>query len=195
MENTNNQIGAKADEKAVCSNCNKEVLIGQTSLYKGKKGEAVYICNDCTKKLNEEFAKETQNINFPMALLFGVGGAAVAGLIWFLVATITHYEIGYVALGVGYIIGFAVHFGSGRKRGIQLQIMSLLLTALTLFAAEYFITVYILNQVLREAGASAMILTSPFDWELWKDIATPILLLIWGIALYIAFRVPRARKL
>ncbi|MBI2577374.1 MAG: hypothetical protein HYV77_00855 [Candidatus Wildermuthbacteria bacterium] len=195
MENTNNQIGAKAEEKAVCSNCNKEVLVGQTSLYKGKRGEAVYICNDCTGKMNEEFEKETKNINFPMAFLFGLAGAALSGLMWFLVATITNLAIGYVALAVGYLIGFAVYFGAGKKRGIQLQVMSLLLTAVTLFVAEYSITVYVLNEFASEASVNGMILVSPFDWTLWKEIATPVLLLIWGIALYIAFRVPQARKL
>src|SRR3989344_8188676 len=103
------QIGAKAEERVQCSNCGKEVVVSQTHSYKGKKGEDIYFCADCKGKIDEQLSAETKNPNFVGALIGGLIGAIIGGSIWYGIAVVTGYEIGYVALGLGYLVGFGVH--------------------------------------------------------------------------------------
>jgi hypothetical protein len=60
----------------------------------------------------------------------GLGGiaAAVGCGIWMAVTELTGYEIGLIAIVVGYIVGFAVHVGSRRVGGLAYQLLALILT-------------------------------------------------------------------
>ena len=73
---------------------------------------------------------------FSRALLFGIG-AAVVGLIGYAAFTITtHLYVGYVALGVGYIVAKAMKAGSGGLGGRTYQITAVVLTYLAIALAE-----------------------------------------------------------
>lgn len=53
-----------------------------------------------------------QDLSF--AILGGLSAAIVGGLIWALITVTTKYQIGYMAIGVGLLVGFSVrYFGAG----------------------------------------------------------------------------------
>jgi len=60
----------------------------------------------------------------------GLGGiaAAVGCGIWMTVTEFTGYEIGLIAIAVGYIVGLAVHVGSRRVGGLAYQLLAVVLT-------------------------------------------------------------------
>jgi hypothetical protein len=52
--------------------------------------------------------------NFPMALVAGAAAALIGGIVWAVVTIATKYQIGWMAVGVGFLVGYAVQrFGKG----------------------------------------------------------------------------------
>jgi hypothetical protein len=77
-----------------------------------------------------------QSTAFTRALLFGIA-AAIVGLAGYSAFTIaTNLYVGYVALGVGYIVARAMKFGSGGVGGRPYQIGAVVLTYLAIALAE-----------------------------------------------------------
>jgi hypothetical protein len=62
------------------------------------------------------------------AITFGAVGGVVGALIYAAFITITHIEIGYLSIAVGYIVAKAVLFGSDDRRGPIYQITAVSLT-------------------------------------------------------------------
>lgn len=200
-ENFQIKIGAKADELVICGQCQGQFTAVQCYTYKGKKGQTVYLCEKCRAVAEKAFKEETQNPNMALAVVLGGIAALIAGVAWYLLTVSTGYQIGYVAIGVGFIIGHAVIWGSGKKRGPSLQIMSAAITVLTLLVSQYFIVLYYARKYLLEHRAEfpgyngQWFLISPFNSEVIKSMFSPIGLLIWGIGIYFAYSLPKARSI
>jgi hypothetical protein len=112
-----------------------------------------------------------------------------------------HIRIGYIAIGAGYLVGHAVVLGSGKKRGTRLQLISGLITLISIVGASYFSTLYAINKYLAEElarqgqSSNGIFWISPFNPDFLSDMISPMTLLIWAFGIYIAFRVPQVRKL
>jgi hypothetical protein len=193
------QLGGKAGQSVLCAQCQQQIPAGQYYSYTGGKGEDVFLCSTCKGQAENTLQAETQNPNLLAALLFGLAAGLVAGAVWHVIVIVTGYEIGYVAIGVGWLIGMAVHIGSGRKRAASLQILSAVVTLMTLLVANYFTFLHVLRTYLLEqntAGYSGQFFfISPFDSSFLQNLISPIGLLIWAVALYVAFSVPKPRAL
>lgn len=195
------KIGSKAAEDVVCANCQKTIPAAEVFSFRGKKGEDVYFCSACKQQIDSAFRQETENPNLSGATVLGLIAGIVSGAVWFFVEILTGYRIGYIALGAGYLVGLAVVWGAGKKRGSVLQLISVVITLLSVVGASYFSAIYYVNKYVSEEVAKqgkhldSYIWVSPFHPDLLKMIISPIGILIWGIALYIAFRLPQARKL
>jgi uncharacterized protein (DUF983 family) len=85
------------------------------------------VCAACTEKLRSQIPKDS-HAAFVRALLFGIGGAVVGLALYVTVALATGLVIGFVSLAVGYIIGKAMHMGSGGVGGRRYQVVAVLLT-------------------------------------------------------------------
>jgi hypothetical protein len=58
--------------------------------------------------------------NLPMAILAGLAAAAVGAGLWALVTVLTGYQIGWMAIGVGFLVGLAVRLaGKGTTSTFQ----------------------------------------------------------------------------
>lgn len=199
VENSEIKIGSKASEVVLCSQCQKEVSGAQYYTYKDKEGQAMFLCDNCRGIAEKAIQEETNNPSMGMALVLGMLAAVVAGVVWFAFSVLTGYQIGYIAIGVGYLIGKAVIWGSGGKRGMPLQIMSAVITLLTLFISQYFITVYYIRQYLQEhiseypGYAGQWFFVAPFDPDIISAIFSPMGLLIWAVGIYFAYTIPKSR--
>lgn len=192
-------IGSKAEQKVLCAECRQETPAGQYYTYRDKKGQDLFLCGACRQKAEAALQGETENPNLMGAVLLGLLGGLLAGVVWYLIVAITRYEIGYVALGVGYLIGWSVYFGSGKKRGFHLQMISVGITLATLMIAAYFTVLHFLREYLLqekvEGYQGQFFFISPLDPAYLKSLVSPMGLLIWAIALYIAFSVSKPRAL
>jgi hypothetical protein len=62
------------------------------------------------------------------AAALGTIAAAIGCALWMLVTQLTGYEIGLIAIAVGYIVGIAVHIGARRVGGLFYQLLAVFLT-------------------------------------------------------------------
>ena len=184
-----------------CQVCQTEIPEGQQVEVRGKgrQGLNSLLCPNCAAEIDRQFEAETENPNLILAVLAGIAAAAVGALIWYGIVVITNYQLGIIAAGLGWLVGLAVVFGSGRKRGLPLQLTSVIITLVALVASEYLIVRHFLVEYLTEQGYSGFALFMPLDvmWELvvtgiTEDLLT---LLFWGIALVVAFTTPARRQL
>lgn len=139
-----------------------------------------------------------------MGLLGGVVGALFSALLWAVIVVLTDYEIGYMALGVGLVVGYLVLWGAGKKRSRSLQIVAAVCSALSIFAAQYLIFYYYFNQLVLEGGSGIGVLFS-FKWfnvDLFMTFINSIMemvdgytLMFMALAVFIAWSVPRPFKL
>jgi hypothetical protein len=84
-------------------------------------------CNQCASEARDGQPRDS-HIAFSRGLVFGVG-AAVIGIIGYAGFTIvTGWYIGYLALGVGYLIAKAIKKGASGLGGRRYQIAAVILT-------------------------------------------------------------------
>lgn len=121
-------------------------------------------------------------------ILAGFAGAAVGGGLWAIVTALTHYQIGWMAVGVDALVGVAVRLAG---RGISVRfsvtgtVLALLgcltgnLLAACMMAADQFNIP--LGQILRQ-------LTPAVALELLTVTFSPMDILFYGIALCAGYR-------
>ncbi len=96
----------------------------------------VIACGTCAEIARQQ-APQNARSAYVRALLFGAG-AAVVGLVGYatLVIILHGWTIGYISVGVGYIVGKAMLFGSKGIGGRKFQITAALLTYAAVSMAE-----------------------------------------------------------
>jgi hypothetical protein len=62
------------------------------------------------------------------AALYGAGAMIAGAILYYAVVAITEFEIGIVAIAIGYMVGYAVRAGAGSRGGRRFQVMAVLLT-------------------------------------------------------------------
>jgi hypothetical protein len=132
------------------------------------RGQAA--CASCAAAARDGHAGTSGNAAFTRALLFGIA-AAIVGLIGYAAFTITtHLYVGYVALGVGYIVARAMKAGSGGLGGRPFQIAAIILTYLAIALAEIPIVLWQLHARIPSGRMLAVVIRLlPFG------LASPIL--------------------
>lgn len=84
------------------------------------------------------------------AVLAGVVAAVVAGAAWAAIVWLTNYEIGFAAIGVGGLVGFAMSRATSR-RDRSIGVMAAILALVGLLAARVFIAEFVMpNQSVGE---------------------------------------------
>ena len=88
---------------------------------------------------------ESKQVSFLSIMLGAVGGflcASIAAIIWILVAVVTDYELGIIAIVVGYAAGFGVLISTKGKDSGTYQIVAMLTGALGVLIGKYGIFIY-----------------------------------------------------
>lgn len=99
-------------------------------------------------------AQQVTSASVTSGLVGGAVAAVLAGFLWALIVRFTDYEIGFMAWGLGLLVGAAVVIFAGGRRGRVLQVVAVLASVGGILVAKYFIFVYFLRQaVLQEYGA------------------------------------------
>jgi hypothetical protein len=98
-----------------------------------------------------------------MGGLGGIFGAVVSAFLWAMITGLTDGELGFVALGLGLVVGWSVLWFTGKKRSRGLQFVSMFFAALGVFFAQYLIFYYFFTSIALEGGAGLSIFFR-FDW-------------------------------
>ena len=128
----------------------------------------------------------------------GIGAAIIGGVIWWVIVVVTDYEIGFMAVGLGFLTGFGVLLVSGGKRGVPLQAVAVVSGVLGIVLGKYFLYVYFLRQVVEEqfgrAAASTVTLLSGDVLDAFVTDFTVVFSgwdILWvALAIYTAWKIP-----
>jgi hypothetical protein len=85
-------------------------------------------CADCRRQIEQSLDRLYQSGNLPLAFLYGLGAAVLGSILFYAVTAITGYEIGLIAVVVGWLVGKAVRKGSGSVGGWQYQALAMFFT-------------------------------------------------------------------
>lgn len=107
-----------------------------------------------TNELCDALSKIAQNEKLtPTAVFKGILGSVLAamicGVVWGFIVKATNYEIGFMAVGVGYICGRGVVLFSGGKKGTLMQIVAVVSSVLGVFVGKYMTFFYMLNDYIK----------------------------------------------
>jgi hypothetical protein len=124
--------------------------------------------------------------NFALGSVAAVGAGVVSAILYGLVIGLTKHEIGYAAVGVGFLVGIAAGRAGGRNQ--TLPVVSVIVSV----AAVYF------GQLIGEAMIIAKHYSVGFNevffdhfsavQESWKADADPLTFAFFAIAAYVAFQ-------
>ena len=133
----------------------------------------------------------------PGNLLGGLLGALIGGAlgtaIWFGVIVVNEYQVGLIAIGVGWLVGTGAAIGAGRRGSIVLLPISALVTLVALAVSEYLVIFHFTAQAFNLEGIE-IALIQPIDFIVTVVVesiqADPLTLLFWGLAVFTAVSVP-----
>jgi hypothetical protein len=89
------------------------------------------VCPSCTEA-HRMAVQEPSSQDYLRALLYGAGAALAGTAVYFAILAISGYEIGWIAVAVGWLVGKAVHKGSRGIGGRKLQVIAVVLTYLSI---------------------------------------------------------------
>lgn len=125
--------------------------------------------------------------NLPKAVLFGVLAAIVGAVAWALVSVSTGYQIGYMAIGIGLLVGIAMRQGKGIR-----PVFGIIGAALALVSCVVGDFLSIIGMVAKEYDVSFMELLLNADYgelmPLMMENMASMTIVFYGIALYEGYK-------
>ncbi len=128
--------------------------------------------------------------NLPMAVIAGAAAAIIGGAIWAVVTVTTNFQIGWMAVGVGFLVGYGVrYFGKGVTNTYGIIGASFALAGCligNLFTVCGFAAA---GQSVPYMQVLTAVLHNPFmAVEMMKASFSPFDLLFYGIAVYEGYK-------
>ncbi len=151
---------APADSKMSCAAC-RQPISGPYFQIKSSP-----VCGSCAEKVRAQAIPDS-HAAFVRALAGGIVGALVGLGLYVAFALATGLIIGYVSLAVGFIVGKAMHMGSGGVGGRRYQLTAVLLTYLAVSMSAVPIAIAQTHASIDWAKA-----VGPLAWV---GIASPLL--------------------
>ncbi len=84
-------------------------------------------CGTCAGQAKEGQPKDS-HVAFARGLMLGIGAALVGLILYATFTIVTNFYFGYIALGVGWLVGKAIMKGSNGMGGLRYQVAAVLLT-------------------------------------------------------------------
>jgi hypothetical protein len=126
--------------------------------------------------------------NLPMGFAGGVIAALLGAIVWAVVTVTTGYQIGYMAVGIGLLVGFSVRF-LGKGMDQIFGIMGAVLALAGCLIGNFF---SIIGYVGQSEDVGYLQLLTEIDYGLVPDIMieafSPMDILFYGIAVYEGYK-------
>lgn len=140
------------------------------------------------QKLHLYMEKLKLEQNLLMGLAAGAVAMVVSAFLWAAVTLATDYQIGYMAIGVGFLVGFAIRF-AGKGMDQIFGITGAVLSLIGCLLGNLFTFVGILA---GEWGIDYLAVISQLDMttiiSLFEVTFSPIDLLFYGLALFFGYK-------
>jgi hypothetical protein len=137
------------------------------------------------RKLQE--ARDNQNLS--LGVIGGIAAAAVGAILWAVITVVTDHQIGWMAIGVGFLVGYAIRlFGKGVD-----PVFGVAGAAIALIGciAGNLLTVVIVVSRQESIGIMTLLsrLTPGITMDIIKETFQPMDLLFYGLAVYEAYKI------
>jgi mannose/fructose/N-acetylgalactosamine-specific phosphotransferase system component IID len=111
------------------------------------------LCATCENRVAQELREQQQIApRLLPAVLLGAAGALVGAVVWAAIMVATEFEVGYVAVLVGFLTGIGVRTGAGKARDGVLPVLSAGLAIAGLFVAKFMFVSYMVVSSYGERG-------------------------------------------
>lgn len=97
--------------------------------------------------------EQQESGSIPLAFLGGGAAAIVAGITWGSIVFITKHELGFMALWVGFLVGYTIVFLS-KGRGLIFQLIAVFMSLLGVILGQYISYFLLMQQVFTEIGVA-----------------------------------------
>lgn len=128
------------------------------------------------------------NQNLQLGILGGIIAALIGATVWAVVTVVTGYQIGWLAVGVGFLVGYAVRI-SGKGISKIYGVVGAVLSLLGCLAGNLFSVCAILS---KQEGIPFFDILTRLNPQIIMDLMTAtfgiIDLLFYGIAIYEGYR-------
>lgn len=163
----------------------EENMQGQTNEEMENQAEEVQI--DKAKLQRYLYQLEAEQ-NLGLGILGGLAASIIGAILWAIITILTEFQIGWMAVGVGFLVGYAVRiFGKGLNKTF-----GIIGAAFSLFGCLVGNVLTICIFISREEGIPLLTILSRLDIkiivEFFKITFSPMDLLFYGIALYEGYR-------
>ena len=144
---------------------------------------------------------ESGQLEIPLTVLGGGLAALVGGSLWGLIVILTGHVIGYMALGIGLLSGYAVVLFARGKKGLPYQVIAVLSSVLGIAIGKYAIFFHFSKKAVAsrygEAVAANLSLFSDkvlqiFFWNIGSMLSPYDILWVF-LAVITAWRIPKVR--
>ena len=160
------------------------------------------ICTNCADRILARKPPEPDAQDLLRAALYGAGAALLGTIVYFAVLALSGYEIGLIAVGVGWLVGRAVRKGGNGCGGWKLQTLAVGLTYCSIVGS--YVPLAMRTIVARQGQSVTAAADGLGMLLLFGDaLAAPFLagfrnilgLFIIGLGLYEAWRLNRCPEL
>ncbi|MFE4701725.1 hypothetical protein ACFRIC_32140 [Streptomyces sp. NPDC056738] len=127
--------------------------------------------------------------NFPLGLVASIGAGVVSAILYGLVIGLTKHEIGYAAVGVGFLVGIAAGRVGGRSQ--TLPVVSVIVSVAAIYLGQ------LIGEAMIGADETGLSFSTIFFdhfsvvQQAWKDNADPLTFVFFAVAAYVAFQSAR----
>jgi hypothetical protein len=128
------------------------------------------------------------------AVAAGLVAAIVGGVVWGLIVKWTDYEVGFVAWGIGFLVGLAVVTAARGARGLLLQVVAVLCAFVGILVGKYLSFAWVLQEVAERETQGLMeisVLSTDTVDLFFEELGTVFdwIDILWvGLAVYTAWR-------
>jgi hypothetical protein len=138
-------------------------------------------------QLVEAVAKMRQQQNLFLSILAGFGAAILAAIIWAVLTVSFQYQIGFMAVGIGFAVGFAVRLGKGIDK-----IYGILGAVLSLFGCLLGNFFALLGFIAKQENINVVETLSKINYSKVPDLMISTFsamdLVFYGIAVYEGYK-------
>lgn len=150
-------------------------------------------CRDCFNQLAAEVEfivrQQSQGINYTVAVIGGLAGAAVGAAVWWGFTVVTKIQFGLVAVVIGITVAKGILMATGGRRARELQVLSAVIAALAYFYADYLVKrTFILQQSPEYARVLTLFPDPAVFFDLSKMTFDMFTLIFLAITVYQAWK-------
>ena len=128
-DNDQTEIHMDINQEASCLQCNRVIQPGEER----RSTEQGIFCIPCYEMLKSQvldsLSQQGDGINWVNAVVGALGGGLLGALAWWGFTVLTKISFGLVAVVIGVFVGKGILIMTGQRRSRNLQIMSVIVSA------------------------------------------------------------------